>query len=229
MKRILNRIAGYGMAFLAAGILSKAGPVYAQESKYPVNLQASIDVLDKNVFRGVTYSKKPVLQPNIRLTCRDFLANIWLNTNIIEQKLTEVDYTLGYNKKPGKRANLSLGYTLYTFPNPFGDNTQEFYLGGGLEGLLNPNFTLFGDFDQGKGFYGELSLGHEFKSGPNVNAKLHYNWSYFREGSGLSHGIVVFSKSFPFKGVTLSPRITLAKSLSNDFKNEIFGGLNISF
>jgi len=85
------------------------------------------------------------------------------------------------------------------------------------------------DFKQGRGVYGELSIGHEFVKGPNINAAIHYNHSYFREGNGLSHGTIFFSKQFPIRGTTLSPKLAIAKSLSKGFKHEVYGGLNLRF
>jgi len=227
MKRTLKRIANYATVLFTAGLLT-VQPIKAEE-RQPVTIDVSADLLNKNVFRGVTYSKSPILQPNLYLRYNNFSANVWSNVGIEDRKLTEVDYTLGYNRQIKNGINFSLGYTLYTFPNPFGNNTQEVYCRLGLENLLNPNLTVFADFKQGKGVYGELASGYEFERSIGISVILHYNYGYFRNGNGLSHGTISLSKPFEVKWIVVSPKLSVAKSLSKNFGNEVYGGLNLAF
>ncbi len=95
------------------------------------------------------------------------------------QNLQEVDYYISWSYDIEDIATtLTLGYTSYSFPNLSSINTNEWWFGlehndawmwkalwpDNDDGVFNPSFTFYQDFDQGAGnaIWIEIGLSHEF-------------------------------------------------------------------
>ena len=154
----------------------------------PVRLQgqtvlgADASVLSANVWRGLTFTNRPVLQPDFfagythrRMT---WTAGLWSNVELGQYDgsselsqgggrssldLTEIDWWVEGSRRVGSAA-LTGGLTGYHYPNPAGmpssNNTLELYARAAAAGPLNPRLSLFWDVDAYQGVYAEVGLSH---------------------------------------------------------------------
>lgn len=169
--------------FLAA--LAGAVPASAQ-----VTLGWDAGLFSSYVWRGLTYTNKPVLQPDVYLTIPVGKASItaggWGNIDIGKydgsSDLSESGGSSAFNLAefdwwgeigvPAGPATLTLGATGYIFPNDVGftksSNTVEVYGKVGLSGPLSPKLSAYYDVDKIKGLYVEGSVSHGFPVGPQT-------------------------------------------------------------
>ncbi|MFI5209512.1 MAG: hypothetical protein ACHQ2E_03615 [Gemmatimonadales bacterium] len=144
-------------------------------------------------WRGVTYTNKPVLQPDVYLTFGSKLsvtgggwANIELgqynSTSDISEGgglysfyLTEFDWW-GEANYPVGIATLTAGATGYIFPNGAGytpaSNTVEIYGKVALGTTLSPKAAVWYDVDKIKGAYFEFSVAQPIKLSPGLSLSL---------------------------------------------------------
>ena len=169
-----------GAALVAVGMVATAAPAHAQAT-----LGADLGVFSDYVWRGITYTNKLVLQPDVYLTFptgpATFTAGGWFNiepgkydgaSDISEGggassfDVAEFDWWGEFNY-PYQRANFTLGATGYIFPNDFGFtkdfNTIELYGKVGLGVPLSPKFSAWYDVDKVKGLYVEGSISHSIQ------------------------------------------------------------------
>jgi len=144
-------------------------------------------------WRGVTYTNKPVLQPDVYLTFGSKLtvtgggwANIELGqydspTDISEGGglysfyLTEFDWW-GEANYPVGIATLTAGVTGYIFPNGAGftpaNNTVEVYGKVAFGVTLSPKLAVWYDVDKIDGAYFEASVSQPIKLTPGLSLTL---------------------------------------------------------
>lgn len=168
-------------------------------------------VFSSYVWRGVTYTNKPVLQPDLYLTFplgkASFTAGGWANIDIAKYdgkndisesggasafNLAEFDWWGEFGIPAGK-ATLTAGATGYLFPNPkscgcFNSdaNTIEVYGKVALDAPLSPKISAYYDVDKVKGLYVEGSISHGFPVGAKsltLGALLGYNNGQQAKGS----------------------------------------------
>ena len=166
-----------GAALVIAGTVAAATPAHAQAT-----LGADLGVFSDYVWRGITYTNKFVLQPDVYLTFptgpASFTAGGWFNvepakydgnTDISEAggessfDVAEFDWWGEFNY-PYQKANFTLGGTGYIFPNDAGFtkqfNTVEIYGKVALSVPLSPKLAAWYDVDKVKGLYVEGSISH---------------------------------------------------------------------
>lgn len=178
-------------------------------------------VFSSYVWRGVSYTNKPVLQPDLYLTFplgkASFTAGGWANIDIAKydgsSDISESGGTSAFNLAefdwwgevaiPVGKLTLTPGATGYYFPNDAGftkaSNTIEVYAKAALDAPLSPKLNAYYDVDKVKGLYIEGSVSHGFPVGPQsltLGALLGYNNGQQFKGST--------DKSFNFydKGLT---------------------------
>jgi uncharacterized protein Gcw-chp len=153
-------------------------------------------VFSSYVWRGVTYTNKPVLQPDLYLTFPlgksvTFTAGGWANIDIAKYddanndlsesggssafNLAEFDWWGEFGIPVGK-ATITAGATGYLFPNNASScnigcftkasNTTEVYGKVALDVPLSPKVSAYYDVDKVKGLYVEGSVSHGFPVGP---------------------------------------------------------------
>src|SRR5262245_49656119 len=178
--RIL-RIAGG----LAVGALGVAGSASAQTAT--IGFDAAFN--SAYVWRGLTYTNKPVLQPDVWLSAYGFTGGVWANiepgsyTSDISENgsdgagIAEIDGWVEYARSAGN-ANWKLGWTIYTFDTnnsgftAFYD-THEFYGQVSIGGLpITPTLYAAYDVDKVKGAYIQPSVSYGWKAGPNLTINL---------------------------------------------------------
>jgi uncharacterized protein Gcw-chp len=219
--------AAYGVALVTAAWAAPAG---AQ-----VTVAANAAFLSGYVWRGLTFSSKPVIQPDVSLTAHGFTVGAWANiepskydgSNDISQGggigsgVREFDAWVEYTRTTGN-VWWQLGWIIYVFdmndpppappPNRFGlfpaFNTHEFYGEASLSGLpVTPTLYASYDADKVNGLYVQPSVTYGWKAAPKVTINL-TGLAGFSAGQGRSPGD---SANFAENGLT---HVDLAASTS---------------
>ena len=179
----------------ALAALVVASPAAAQAT---IGLDAA--VFSSYVWRGITYTNKPVLQPDAYVTIPLGKASVtaggWANVDLGKydgsSDISESGGSSAFNVAefdwwgeigiPAGPATLTAGVTGYIFPNPKSSggfnsdfNTIEVYGKAALSGPLSPKVSAYYDVDKIKGLYVEGSVTHGFPIGPkslNLGALL---------------------------------------------------------
>jgi len=141
------------MTVLMATLLA---PVYAMA--IDVSGTAAVDVLTNYVWRGQQLSDDHgVVQPWLEASYEGVTVNFWANEDLQNSQHTETDFTLSYSREIQK-LSVDAGYIYYALDGF--DDTQELYLTVAYDIIGSPSITYYGDFDEGRGGYLVLSIGH---------------------------------------------------------------------
>jgi hypothetical protein len=171
------------------------GVLAALASAPPATAQTTIGwdaaLFSSYVWRGVTYTNKPVLQPDLWVTFplgkASLTAGGWANIDIGKyddpnNDLSESGGSSAFNFAefdwwgeigvPVGVATLTAGVTGYHFPNDVGFtsdlNTIEVYGKAALDVPLNPKVSAYYDVDKIKGLYLEGGVSHGLPIGTNT-------------------------------------------------------------
>jgi hypothetical protein len=168
-----------GAVLLTAGWL-RGAPAAAQ-----VSATADASLFSAYVWRGVTYTNRFVLQPDLSVTFPvkhvSLTGDLWANieparyngfSDISESggtskfDVTEITWAGELGLPVTKQATLTLGATGYIFPNHSGlteaENTVEVYGTAELDVPLKPTASLYYDVGVVRGAYLEGGISHEF-------------------------------------------------------------------
>lgn len=173
MRKIVGVLLTLGMA-----------AVHAAAAQSRVGVGADVGVYSAYIWRGLTMSSGPVLQPDVYLTYQTarggFSVGGWSNIELGQYDdpqddlsqggglagpdLTELDWWADYTRLFGT-SSLSVGVTGYTYPNDAGLtsdlNTIELYAQLSLGSLLNPAFSAYYAVDGVEGLYLEAAASHD--------------------------------------------------------------------
>jgi len=208
-------------AFVVGGAIvalaASAAPAAAQ-----TELGITAGFYSAYVWRGLSLTNKPVLQPDINLSFPLGGASLtvggWGNVELgayddaeddISQgggasfNLTEFDPYAEIGFTAGK-AELAIGGVGYIYPNDEGAtsdfNTWEVYGKIGLDAPLAPSLAAYYDIDKIKGLYIEGSLSHDIPLGPKaltIGALAGWNLSQGPNDDDPDEGV-----NFADKGIT---------------------------
>ncbi len=176
------RVAG-GLAVLVVGA---ALPAAAQAT---IGFDAAFN--SAYVWRGLSYTNKPVLQPDVWLSVAGFTGGVWANvepssytgaSDLSENGtdgagIAEIDGWIEYARASGN-VNWKLGWTIYTFDtNKSGFtafyDTHEFYGQASIGGLpFTPTLYAAYDVDKVKGLYLQPSISRAVAVSPKVSVTL---------------------------------------------------------
>lgn len=225
-----------------------SGIAYAEGPK--VSGSASVDLMSRYVWRGLTLSESAVVQPSVAITYEGFGASIWGNYDTDTKELNETDYTLSYAFSVDK-FNLAVGYIYYALDGI--PDTQELYFSVAYDTLLSPTLAYYQDIKEGKGGFLIVSIAHSFEVAKDLNLNLGASASYnFKnevmgydangnEFSNLYNGEISASLKIPvFKAAVITPKIAYTFPLSDDAeeaisgfsvdgkKSAVYGGINLT-
>lgn len=154
----LRAAGGRGASVLAALVVAHLpGPGAAAEVRYEVRL------LSHYVWRGITLTDDPVLQPSVTIGHENGLSfAVWGNADLGDDndtpwELNETRLAVDYARRLG-RLELAAGAVEYLFPNTPFPGTREVYLRAGVEAALSPRLELHYDVDELEGGYLRLAL-----------------------------------------------------------------------
>jgi uncharacterized protein (TIGR02001 family) len=220
-----------------------------------ITTAGSFSYVSSYIWRGTDSlpDNDPAFQPSLTFTHSNGISlNLWGSYGFggpdETSRLDELDYTLGYTSSKNPAFQWSVGHSYYTFLTDDGTTeSQETYVGFSFpEAPLEPNFTLYGDWGHGKGYYANLSGGKDvslnlWKKAMSLSFSIGYSdgqWDYEPGFSDINLGV-----SFPFgheeKPFTLSLNYTyVPRKGSNaeenvppkiNYKNEFWVGLKYDF
>jgi hypothetical protein len=88
-----------------------AGKVYSQETESNVSVDVSADIVSRYIWRGMSLSGSPTIQPSLSLNVYNFTAGTWASYSFNPEIYQEVDLFLTYTTK-------YVSFTLYDYYNP---------------------------------------------------------------------------------------------------------------
>lgn len=219
-----------------------------EKSPIPIELSAETAIYSQYVWRGFVLDSDPVIQPSVTVGAYGFSFNFWSSFDIDSADAVdgdEVDFTLDYTYEHDL-FTLFAGHTWYTFP-PSDTDTQEFYIGGGVnipigeEITLSPTMTWihdYGDTGDGgaKGDYIMLGLEHsipipimEVPITLDLSGEVAYNHEFFIAGDG---GYALFGTglTIPLYGenVTFAPNANISIPFG-DLEDNSDGAQDVEF
>jgi hypothetical protein len=165
-------------ATIFTGVLIGATPGSAQTT-----VGVDLDLFSSYVWRGVTYTNKPVAQPALYVTFPTGGAEVtvggWANIDLGKyddpaDDISESGGTSAFNLAefdpyaevafPVGKATITGGITGYIYPNDVGltdeANTIELYGKVGFDSPLSPELSIYYDIDKIKGAYIEGAVSH---------------------------------------------------------------------
>jgi len=170
--------------------------VTARPAAAQVSYGADLGVYSAYVWRGLSLTNRPVLQPDLWLSVpvggsASITVGGWSSIDIGKYDdpnddiseggghagpdLTEFDWYGELGTTVGS-ASLTLGVTGYVYPNDFGltstSNTIEIYGQIGLSNVLSPSLSAYYDVDKIKGLYLEGSISHDIAISPSFTLTL---------------------------------------------------------
>lgn len=179
---------------VGASIVALAAAAQPAAAQATIGWDASL--FSSYVWRGLSYTNKPVLEPDLYLTIplgkASFTAGGWANIDIGKYDNAKTDFSesggasafnlaefdwWGEFGVPAGKATLTAGATGYLFPNKASScvvgpcftkeiNTIEVYGKVALDVPLSPKVSAYYDVDKVKGLYVEGSISHGFPVGP---------------------------------------------------------------
>jgi hypothetical protein len=247
----------FSIVFLLT-MFAVTGLAYAEEVS--TSGYASVDGMSNYVWRGQKLSNSWVLQPSVGITYGSFDTNIWANYDSDQYEadssddghgeLNETDITLSYSMGMDKWS-FAGGYIYYALDGA--NDTQELFLTIGYDILLNPELTVYYDYDEGNGAFIVTSIGHSIDLSEaialNLGASASYNinnevMGYDEDGDDFSNfynAELSASVDIPVtKAVSVSPMLAYSFPISDDAEDAIesisddgdkdilYGGLNVT-
>lgn len=203
------------VSLLTLTLLPLAGNVLAQAVP---SIDAELALNSKYVWRGMTITDDPVLQPGVSATLGGIGASIWGNidtsdVNGNEWEFNEIDYSLFYSLG-APMVSLDFGFIYYDFPNTNADATTELFVAAEASVILSPHVAIYRDIDEIKGTYFEIGAAHTLPIGTmglELSADLGlgsegYNKGYFGVG-GV--GSLTDDPSTGFNNLTIGAALPL--------------------
>ncbi len=225
------------IAMMTAAVLGGSSLVWAEEpAPTPPTAVAEATLANGYVWRGQVLNKEAVLQPSATLGTGPFTINTWGNMNLTDAMtedapdLSELDLTLGYSKTVGA-VGLGMGLIEYSFPNTTLSSTREVYATVSLPTLLLvPTLSVYYDFDEVDGVYGNMALSYSHSIADKATLALsaslgmansEYNSFYFGvDKNALNDLNVGASLGIPVtKSLTITPAIQYTALPNSDIKD----------
>jgi hypothetical protein len=220
-------------------------PAMAEEDRPSADL--SVSFLSDYIWRGQELSRDSmVIQPSMTIGYKGFSANVWGNLDTdpyvsdgnSPSNWNETDLTLAYSRSLGP-VNARVGYIYYSLDGV--DDSQEVFMGLGLNALLSPTLTVYREMDSYMHWYALLGVSHTFKITEAASLNLCASVSYLKSddadeypeiaGGGVRTGNKfdnfhdgLISASLPIsvaKYITVTPSLSYVFPLSDDAGDEM--------
>jgi hypothetical protein len=226
-------------------LISGIGDLQAEEEHPSSSLDVA--VLSQYIWRGQELSRDSiVIQPSMTVGYKGLSMNLWGNLDTDqyydaagddEYNWNETDLTFCYGKEFGM-LSAEAGYIYYDLDGIA--DTQEVYLGFGLDTLLSPSLKIYKDIAGNSSWYFLLGISHAIEMNEKVSLELSGSVSYLLsededdyyevDGSGPTgdefenfHDGVI-SASLPIaltEYITITPTASYCFPLSDDASDEM--------
>lgn len=241
MKKLF--VALSAAALVAATLAPAARAVEVEGDAY-------IGYFDKYLWRGFDLSGSlPVIQGGVDLSAYGFTVSYWSNYQTRDDEvegfesgeITETDIVLDYTFNPHEKVSVSVGNIFYQLEGLL--DTNELYLGLGLDTVLSPAVTLYWDYDEADedGYFVIASVGQSFDLMEGLSASLgaavsyngasdfavgnYHDWHNYELSVGLDYALT--------EELSISPSFLYSSGLSDDAKkaidSETVAGVNLTF
>jgi len=146
----------------------------------PIEVRYAASLLSRYVWRGITLTDDPVLQPSVTISHpTGFSFEAWGNVDLGDDndasgEISEARLVVDYDRRLG-RFDLGGGVIEYLFPNTPFPGTREVFVRAGFEAVVAPRLELYYDIDEIEGGYARLALAY--------HRQLGALWSVAVEGS----------------------------------------------
>jgi len=233
---------------LAAVVMVATTLVPAQAVE--VEGDAYIGVFDKYLWRGFDLSGgQAVTQGGVDLSAYGFTVSYWSNLQMSGDEgfgveggeITETDVVLDYSFDLNDLVSLSVGNIFYQLDGL--EDTNELYLGVGLNTILEPSLTVYYDYDKAdeSGLFYTASIGHSLDLMDNLSVSLGALVSYNDESD---YAVGNYSEFHNYElsvgvdyalndNVTITPSFLYSSPISDEAKeaidSETLAGLNVAF
>lgn len=202
----------------------------------PFGLSLDTTYISQYIYFGLDYSnQKPVQQSEMILTFKKISGIVWFNYDFqTYQNINEYDLTVQYGDKFGPAA-IQTGYTFLTFPHRGWRNSDEVWIQGNLENVLNPSVSLHDDFQSGNGWYYSFGISHPFElpTGTLTPGALIYYLDHYYHNTGTPSAEFDLADTFVYKQITSNIKFSYYRALNTgDFTNlqdQFVYGLNLAW
>jgi len=190
MGENMKRVKVLGAALLVAGVAAAPTTASAQ-----AEIGAQVDLFSSYVWRGLSLTNKPVVQPSAYLAFPAGSASVtvggWASIDIGEYDDPDDDISEGggvgsfnlteFNPYaevafPAGKATITGGVVGYIYPNDFGltdeANTWEVYGKVGFDVPLAPEISVYYDIDKINGAYIQGAVGHTLPLNEKLGLEL---------------------------------------------------------
>ncbi|PLX93258.1 MAG: hypothetical protein C0621_08055 [Desulfuromonas sp.] len=170
---------------LCLSLAAAAATVSTAAAAIEVTGDAYVGVADKYLWRGYELSgNTPVVQGGMDLSFSGITLSYWTNAQITDDgaaglqggEANETDVVVDYSFDASDMLSVSVGNILYALDGAA--DTNELYVGLGLNTILAPSLTVYHDWDEFKNDrVFALSIGHDIEAGPlalSVGALANY-------------------------------------------------------
>ncbi|MFH1849721.1 MAG: hypothetical protein ABH879_06045 [archaeon] len=192
--------------------------------------QTSISAHSAYIGRnGLPQSEGSAIQADAAISHRSFSGSLWASYGLPEGCPTEINIVGSVDSKL-RTLDLTLGTTIYHYPNGSAPNTQEVFAELRHSGRVNGSILGVYDFIDGNGGMAVLTLDRDFSvRGISLAAMLSaaYSHNYFWSQSDLTHLTSGISAELPVGKATIGAYFNAQKSLHAGFGNEAYGGLTL--
>lgn len=196
----------------------------------PLNVDASVGLHSKYVWRGQIATPDPVLQPSLDVGLMGLTVGVWSNVDLTDvnhrkTSLLETDYTVGYAFDL-PLVSLGAGFIYYDYPTSVATSTSEIYVSAEANVLLSPHAAIYYDVDQVKGTYVNVGGAYDYGLAEGVALRLgadlgygskSYQMGYFGVDKAGATDLLI-SAGLPWKGlpfVTIEPHVSWSTLLSD--------------
>lgn len=215
-------------------VAGEASPDRAPVRRFEPTVSQHTLVASDYVWRGFVVDRGTVLQPTFTFSAGNVTVSSWSNVVGRTARVSEHDLTVDYLATRGPYV-FSVGWINYAFPQMTSDAmSNEFYVGVGRTGLLNPTAHLYHDVQAGSGRYVHLGVSETLELFDGVMATpsfgMGYNDRLFIPESTFSDAVLALNVSIatPFRSLSVEPFLAYSRSLNRRFfENKLYGGVGV--
>lgn len=218
-----------GLSFLALLILASS---LIPTTSFAVEVTGDVygGINSMYLWRGDDLSNgKAVMQGGMDVSFNNVTLSGWGNFNFDSKELDETDIVLDYSVDLSELLSLSVGTIFYGLDGLA--DTSELYVGLSVNSILEPNLTVYYDYDEADGdFFVTASVGHSLNLGEGLDLSLGGLISYIDTAAFSDLHNLELNAALDYaisEQLTLSPSLIYSTPLSDNSDDFAYGdGIN---